>query len=205
MNNHAPPLDRFYPIVPDAGWVERIVPLGVKLVQLRLKDADAHRIRHEITRALTVCRAHQCQLVVNDHWQAAIECRADYVHLGQEDLAAADLAAIRRAGMRLGLSSHSLEELAIARAANPDYIALGPVYPTTLKAMKWAPQGLHNVGVWADLIRPMPLVAIGGLTLERAPAVMAAGAASIAVVTDFVMHPDPEARVKAWLAAGAVG
>lgn len=194
-------LDRFYPIVPDAVWVERIVPLGVRLVQLRLKDADTQRIRGEITRSLAVCRAHGCQLIVNDHWREAIDCGADYLHLGQEDLAAADLAAIRRAGLRLGVSSHTLDELAIARAANPDYIALGPVYPTTLKVMKWAPQGLDRVRQWADAIAPLPLVAIGGLTPERAPGIIAAGASSIAVVTDFLMHADPDARIRTWLAA----
>jgi thiamine-phosphate pyrophosphorylase len=194
-------LDRFYPIVPDAAWVERIVPLGVRVVQLRLKDAGADRIRAEITRSLTVCRVHDCQLIVNDHWREAIDCGTDYVHLGQEDLAAADLAAIKRAGLRLGLSSHTLEELETARAAKPDYIALGPVYPTTLKVMRWAPQGLDRVRQWADIIAPLPLVAIGGLTPERAPGVIAAGASSIAVVTDFLMHAEPETRIRAWLDA----
>lgn len=193
-------LDLFYPIVPDASWVARIVPLGVKVVQLRLKDDDGWRIRREIAASLEACIAHDCQLIVNDHWREAIAIGADYVHLGQEDLAAADLAVIKAAGLRLGLSSHSHDELAVARAAEPDYIALGPIYETKLKAMTWPPQGLDRVREWATAIAPMPLVAIGGLTPERAPGVIAAGAASVAVVTDFLTHPDPEGRIATWLA-----
>lgn len=193
-------LDRFYPIVPDAAWVVRIVPLGVKTVQLRVKDADAETIAREISAALAVCRSHGCQLIVNDFWREAIDLGADYIHLGQEDLAEADLAAIRKAGIKLGISTHTHEELRIALAAEPDYVALGPIYETTLKAMKYAPQGLDRIGEWKSLIR-CPLVAIGGITLERAPGVFAAGADSIAVVTDIVAHPEPERRIEKWLAA----
>lgn len=191
---------RFYPIVPDAAWVERIVPLGVKTVQLRIKDADADTLAREISAALTACRAHGCQLIVNDFWREAIALGADYIHLGQEDLAEADLAAIRKAGMKLGISTHTHEELRIALAAEPDYVALGPIYETTLKAMKYDPQGLARIGEWKNLIR-CPLVAIGGITLERAPGVFAAGADSVAVVSDIIAHPEPERRIGQWLAA----
>ncbi len=193
-------LDRFYPIVPDAAWVARIVPLGVKAVQLRVKDAGEAEIRAQIAAALDTCRRHGCTLVVNDYWREAIDLGAEFVHLGQEDLVDADLAAIRKAGIRLGISTHTPEELEIALAASPDHVALGPIYETTLKVMKYAPQGLDRIGEWKRLIR-CPLVAIGGITLERAPAVFAAGADSIAVVTDVIKHPDPEARVRDWLAA----
>jgi thiamine-phosphate pyrophosphorylase len=193
-------LHKFYPIVPDAAWVARIVPLGVKTVQLRVKDADEERVAREISSALAICRAHDCQLVVNDYWRQAIDLGADLVHLGQEDLAVADLAAIRKAGIKLGISTHTHEELRIALAAEPDHVALGPIYETTLKVMKYAPQGLARIGEWKSLIA-CPLVAIGGITLERAPAVLAAGADSIAVVTDIIANPDPERRVRDWLAA----
>ena len=126
---------------------------------------------------------------------------ADYVHLGQEDLAAADVAAIKQAGLKLGISTHSEEELAIALAAKPDYVALGPIYETRLKVMKWAPQGLERIREWKRRIGSLPLVAIGGITPERAPGVMAAGADSVAVITDFVTHPDPEARIREWVAS----
>jgi thiamine-phosphate pyrophosphorylase len=202
-------MHRFYPILPDSAWLARLAPLGLKVVQLRVKDAAKAVVRREIAESLKICADHGCQLIVNDYWREAIELGADYIHLGQEDLAAADLPAIRNAGLRLGLSTHSVEELSCALAAAPDYVALGPVYETTLKVMKWAPQGLARVGEWRQRLRAtspvVPLVAIGGVTLERAAEVFAAGAESIAVVTDVVKSPDPEARVRAWLAAAAPG
>jgi thiamine-phosphate pyrophosphorylase len=193
-------LDIFYPIVPDLAWLERIVPLGIRTVQLRLKDAAPEIVRREIAAGLDLCSRHGCQLIVNDYWQEALAGGADFVHLGQEDLAGADVARLQAGGMRLGISTHSLEELAVALAAKPDYVALGPIYETRLKAMKWAPQGLGRVAEWKRRIGGLPLVAIGGLTPERADAVVAAGAGSIAVVTDIVAHADPEARVRLWLA-----
>lgn len=196
-------LDRFYPIVPDIDWLARLVPLGPRIIQLRLKDADAAEVRRQIARSLEICRAHGCQLVVNDYWREAIALGAEAVHLGQEDLAAADIAAIKDAGLRLGLSTHSEEELDTALAAAPDYIALGPIYETRLKVMKWAPQGLDSIRHWKSRIGSMPLVAIGGITPERAPGVIAAGAQSCAVITDFFTAADPEARFRIWLAWAA--
>jgi len=192
-------IDRFYPVLPDIDWLERLVPLGVRFVQLRLKDAPADEVRRQISRAMALCADHGAQLVVNDYWREAIDLGADFVHLGQEDLAAADVPAIRDAGIRLGVSSHDHDELAKALAVEPDYVALGPVYETRLKKMKWAPQGLDRIREWKEAL-PCPLVAIGGITVERAPDVLAAGADSIAVVTDLVTHPDPEARTREWLA-----
>jgi thiamine-phosphate pyrophosphorylase len=191
-------IDRFYPVLPDIHWLERLVPVGARFVQLRLKDAPAAEVRSQISRAMALCAAHGAQLVVNDYWRAAIDLGADFVHLGQEDLAAADVAAIREAGIRLGVSSHDHDELAKALAVAPDYVALGPIYETKLKKMKWAPQGLDRVREWKEAL-PCPLVAIGGITVERAPDVLAAGADSIAVVTDLVTHSDPEARTREWL------
>jgi len=193
-------LDRFYLIVDRAAWLPRFLPLGLKLVQLRTKTDDAALRRAEIAEAIALCRAAGATLVVNDFWRDAIDLGADWVHLGQEDLVEADVPAIRRAGIRLGLSTHSHEELDRALAADPDYVALGPVYPTTLKVMPWAPQGLDRVGEWKRLAG-RPLVAIGGVTLERAPGVYAAGADSIAVVSDVLQAADPEARCAAWLGA----
>jgi thiamine-phosphate pyrophosphorylase len=193
-------LDVFYPILPDAGWLRRLAPLGVRTVQLRIKNASPDEIRRQIAESIEVCIHHRCQLIVNDHWREAIAVGADYIHLGQEDLAEADLPTIKARGLRLGLSTHSHEELAVALAAEPDYVALGPIYETKLKVMKWAPQGLERISEWKARIGDLPLVAIGGLTPERAPAVLAAGAHSVAVITDFMTHPDPEARVRSWLA-----
>lgn len=189
----------FYPIVPDIAWMERIVPLGVSTVQLRLKDAAVDEVQAQIARSLDVCRTHGCQLIVNDYWREAIAMGADYVHLGQEDLAGADVAAIKAAGVKLGISTHSEEELEAALDAAPDYIALGPIYETKLKAMKWQPQGLERIAQWKRRIGKLPLVAIAGLTPERAPGVKAAGADSLAVITDFYTHAYPEGRVREWL------
>jgi thiamine-phosphate pyrophosphorylase len=191
--------DVFYPIVPDVGWLERLVPLGVQTIQLRIKDLSDEEVRSQIAAALPLTKKAGCQLIVNDHWRAAIDLGASYVHLGQEDLAAADLDALRMAGVGVGISTHSDEELETALAAGPAYIALGPIYETKLKAMKWAPQGLDRLSEWKRRIGSLPLVAIGGITPDRAGAVMSAGADSIAVITDFMSAPHPEARVRLWL------
>jgi thiamine-phosphate pyrophosphorylase len=191
-------LPRFYPIVPDAAWAGRLARVGVKLIQLRMKDVPHTAIAPAIREALVACRAYGCELVVNDYWQEAIDCGAGFVHLGQGDLQTADTAAIRRAGLKLGLSTHSHEELDRALLEEPDYIALGPIYETTLKVMPWAPQGLARIGEWKALAK-LPLVAIGGITLARAPEVFGAGADSIAVVSDVVFNPDPEQRSRDWL------
>ena len=193
-------LDRFYPIFDSAEWLERLVPLGIRLVQLRVKDRPEAELRAEIRAAKAVCEAHGCQLIVNDYWRLAIEEGCDFVHLGQEDLDGADLGAIRAAGLKLGVSTHDDGELDRALATEPDYVALGPVYPTILKKMRFGPQGLERVGEWKRRLGAMPLVAIGGLTVERAPGVLEAGADILSAVTDITLNPDPEARVKEWLA-----
>ena len=193
-------LDPFYLIVDSADWIERLIPLGVKLVQLRMKDQPEEALRAHIRRAKAICAAHECQLIINDYWRIAIEEQCDFVHLGQEDLAEADIAAIRAAGLKLGLSTHDEAELETALAAGPDYVALGPVYPTILKKMKWAPQGLERLRVWKDKVGALPLVAIGGLKPERLDGVFEQGADSAAVVTDITLNADPEARTREWIA-----
>lgn len=192
-------LDIFYPIVPDVTWLERLVPLGVRTVQLRLKDATDSEIERQVRESLAICAQNDCQLIVNDHWQSAIALGADYIHLGQEDIADADVPTIKAAGLKLGISTHNQEELDIALAVDPDYIALGPIYETILKKMKWSPQGLDRLADWKARIS-CPLCAIGGLTIDRAPGVAKAGADNLAVVTDFMTHANPEQRITEWLA-----
>lgn len=189
----------FYPIVPDVDWLARIVPTGISTIQLRIKDKPRDVVRTAIAAALDLTRAHNCQLIVNDYWREAIDLGADFIHLGQEDLAAADMAAIRRKQLRIGISTHSEAEREIALACDPDYIALGPIYQTRLKAMAWAPQGLYRISEWKRAIGKTPLVAIGGITPERAPGVLNAGADSVAVITDFITHPNPVTRITTWL------
>jgi thiamine-phosphate pyrophosphorylase len=194
-------LDPFYPVVDSAAWVRRMVGVGARLVQLRVKDKPDDVVRAEVREALAVCQAAGADLVVNDFWEIAIDQKAEYLHLGQEDLAGADLAAIRKAGLRLGISTHTHEELDRALSADPHHVALGPVWPTILKQMPFAPQGLKRVTEWKRLIGARPLVAIGGLNPDRARQCLDAGADIVAVVNDVVRAADPEARAREWIAA----
>lgn len=202
-------LPRVYPVVDSAAWVQRLVSVGVRLIQLRVKDRSDSEIRAEIREAKEICAQAGAQLIVNDYWMLALAEGCDFVHLGQGDLDAADVPAIRKAGVRIGISTHSHLELARALALRPDYVALGPIYPTVLKVMPWAPQGLERITEWKQRVGDTPLVAIGGLTVERLPGVFKAGADSAAVVNDIVSNADPEARARQWLvtaeSAGASG
>jgi thiamine-phosphate pyrophosphorylase len=194
-------LPRFYPIFDNADWLERMVPLGVRLTQLRMKDRPEPETRAEIRRAKALCDRYGATLVVNDHWRIAIEEGCDWIHLGQEDLDTADIGAIRAAGLRLGVSTHDKAELARALALSPDYVALGPIWPTILKKMKWHRQGVERLTEWRARIGEIPLVAIGGLSIDRADQAFAAGADVVSVVTDITLNPDPAARVRDWLRA----
>ncbi|SHG81997.1 thiamine phosphate synthase [Cognatishimia maritima] len=196
-------LPRFYPIFDDVRWLERMVPLGVKLVQLRIKDTPMAEVKAQLQAGKDICADHDAILVVNDYWELAIELGCDWLHLGQEDLDEADLDAIRAAGLKLGVSTHDTDELDRVLAFDPDYVALGPVYPTILKKMKWHQQGLGKVTEWKERIGDTPLCAIGGMSVERAPGAFDAGADIVAAVTDITLHDDPEARVRAWLEVGA--
>jgi thiamine-phosphate pyrophosphorylase len=191
--------DRFYPVVDSVAWVARLARLGVGTVQLRAKDLDDGAALQLITDALAVTKDTPTRLVINDYWRAAIVAGAKHLHLGQEDLAEADLGAIRDAGLTLGISTHDDDELATALRARPDYIALGPIFPTTLKSMRFSPQGIPKIAEWKKRVGNIPLVAIGGIKLEHATDIFAAGADSIAVVSDVTQNADPDARVRAWL------
>jgi thiamine-phosphate pyrophosphorylase len=194
-------LDRFYPIFDGLRWLDRALPLGVKLVQLRIKDMPEAELRQVVAQARALCGAHGAVLVVNDHWRVAIETGCDWVHLGQEDLDFADLSAIRRAGLKLGISTHDHAELDRALSLSPDYVALGPVYPTILKKMKWERQGLARVAEWKRLVGDLPLVAIGGMNIDRAASAFEAGADIVSAVTDITLSDNPEARLRQWIEA----
>lgn len=191
--------DPFYPVVDSLGWVERLTKLGVGTIQLRAKDLNDGDALQIVTDALAITDGTQAKLVVNDYWRAAIVAGAKYLHLGQEDLAVADLKAIREAGLSLGISTHDEEELETALAAKPDYVALGPIFFTTLKSMRFEPQGIPKITEWKKRIGDIPLVAIGGIKFEHAAEIFAAGADSIAVVSDVTQNADPDARVRQWL------
>lgn len=188
----------FYPVVPTADWVQRLLGWGVRTVQLRIKAADhspaeiALQVRAVVQAGRAVPGA---QVFVNDHWQLALAAGAYGVHLGQEDLNTADIEALRRAGTRLGLSTHTPAELARAHAVQPSYLAIGPVYPTTLKVMPYDPVGLERLKLWAPQAAPYPVVAIGGISLERLPGVWACLGGEndgVAVVSAVTLATDPQ-------------
>lgn len=195
--------DRFYPVVDSVAWVARLALLGAGTIQLRAKNLDDSQALQIVSDALEVTKGTGAKLVINDYWRAAIVAGAQHLHLGQEDLADADLKAIRAAGLTLGISTHDDAELATALAARPDYVALGPIFPTTLKSMRFAPQGIPKIAVWKKRIGNIPLVAIGGIKFEHSADIFAAGADSIAVVSDVTQNADPDARVRQWLGASA--
>jgi thiamine-phosphate pyrophosphorylase len=191
--------DPFYAVVDTVDWVARLAKLGVGTIQLRAKDLNDADSLQKVTDAHAAVRGTQAKVVVNDYWRAAIVAGAKHLHLGQEDLVDADLNAIREAGLSLGISTHDDQELATALEAKPDYVALGPIFFTTLKSMRFEPQGIPKITEWKKRIGTIPLVAIGGIKFEHAPEIFAAGADSIAVVSDVTQNADPDARVRQWL------
>jgi thiamine-phosphate pyrophosphorylase len=190
-------------VVHSVAWVARLALLGVGTIQLRAKELNDSEALQIVSDALEITKGTATRLVVNDYWRAAIVAGAQHLHLGQEDLAGADLGAIREAKLTLGISTHDDEELAAALRAKPDYVALGPIFPTTLKSMRFAPQGIPKITEWKKRVGNIPLVAIGGIKFEQAAEIFAAGADSIAVVSDVTQNADPDARVKQWLGQDA--
>ena len=198
-----PPLKsplKFYAVVPTADWVERMVKAGADTVQLRCKTLHGDELKREIERCVAACQNSATQLFINDHWREAIEAGAYGVHLGQEDMDTADLAAIEAAGLRLGLSTHSVAELDRALSVHPSYVASGAIFPTTTKQMPTAPQGLDKLREYVRQAGGTPVVAIGGIDLNNAEAVLATGVSSLAVVRAVTEAENPEAVVKAFQA-----
>lgn len=192
-----------YGVLPTAEWVGRMARAGVPTVQLRFKSTDSAAIGREVRAAVAAVQGTSACLFINDHWRAALDAGAYGVHVGQEDLdtlAPGDLDAIRASGTRLGVSTHGYAEMVRAHAVQPSYIALGAVFPTTLKKMATAPQGLARLGAYVRLMRAYPLVAIGGISEDLFPAVRATGVGSVAVVRALVNAPDPEAAARRLLA-----
>jgi len=188
----------FYPLADSADWLRRLLPLGVTTAQLRIKDKTGAELENEIRAAIAVGREYNCRLFINDHWEIAIKHKAYGIHLGQEDIEAADIAAIVKSGLRLGLSTHSYAELARAVACQPSYHALGPIFQTSSKVLRFGAQGLDTLCNWRRMLNGQ-LVAIGGITLENAREVLGAGATGIAVISDVSQNANPEARTREWL------
>jgi thiamine-phosphate pyrophosphorylase len=192
-------LDPFYLVVDSADWCARMLPCGVRLIQLRIKDRSETDVRREIIRAREFCAAYGAQFVVNDHWRLAIELGCNFVHLGQSDLEDADIGAIRAAGLKFGVSTENDSELEKALALGADCIALQPIFDTSSKKIDGPPRGLPMIGAWKKRMGNLPLVAIGGVTLEGAQAVYEAGADCAAVIGDVVGAAEPEQRARAWV------
>jgi thiamine-phosphate pyrophosphorylase len=185
-----------YAVLPDAAWVGRMARAGVPTVQLRFKSGDATAIAREVRTAVQAVQGTGALLFINDHWQAAIDAGAYGIHLGQEDLDALnteELHSLRASGLRLGVSTHGYAEMVRADVVGPSYIAMGAVFPTTLKKMATSPQGVGRLGMYARLLRHYPQVAIGGIGAEQFGQVLATGVRSIAVVRALVNAADPEA------------
>jgi thiamine-phosphate pyrophosphorylase len=185
-----------YAVLPDAEWVKRMANAGVPTVQLRFKSSDPRAVRQEIEAAVRAVEGTSSLLFINDHWEAAIDAGAYGLHLGQEDLAQAPLERIRASGIRLGVSTHGYAEMLLADQVSPSYLALGAVFPTTLKRMATAPQGTGRLQAYARLMQAYPLVAIGGIDQDKLPDVMRSGVGSVAVVRAIIGSPDPEAAAK---------
>lgn len=199
------PTPGIYPIVDNLAQLQLMLDAGARILQLRIKsDVVSDTVHNDILRATRMAESYpQCQLFINDHWRVALEAGAYGVHLGQEDLLTADLDALQRAGIRLGVSSHAFWEVARALGMGPSYVACGPLFPTRAKAMPWIPQGIANLHYWTRLI-PHPVIGIGGVTLDRLPAIRQTGCAGASVIQAIVGDADPVAAFaglqKAWLA-----
>jgi len=195
-----------YAVLPDAQWVGRMARAGVPTVQLRFKSTEAAAVAHEVQAAVEAVRGTGALLFINDHWQAALAANAYGVHLGQEDLDALttdELQRLRASGMRLGVSTHGYAEMVRADAVSPSYIAMGAVFPTTLKKMATAPQGVARLAAYARLLRGYPQVAIGGIDAERWPAVLATGVGSVAMVRALIAAANPESTAAGLIRAVA--
>lgn len=192
----------FYPIVDSVAWLEKLLPLGIKTAQLRIKHLQGSALENAIRESIQLAKQYNCRLFINDYWQLAIQHGAYGVHLGQEDLDTADCHAIARAGLRLGISTHSDWEIARAHAFKPSYIAIGPIYPTQSKPMAFAPQGLSRLQQWCRSVN-YPVVAIGGINEQRLPEVLLTGVSGVAVISAITQTSEPIAAGKRWLEAVA--
>lgn len=196
-NTPFPPTERYlglYPVVDSVEWIERLLNAGVTTIQLRIKDKQNDEVRDAIRQAIALGKQHNARLFINDYWQLAVELGAYGVHLGQEDLETTDLVAIHQAGLRLGVSTHDEHELAIAKSVRPSYIAMGHIFPTETKVMPSSPQGLETLKSMVEATPDYPTVAIGGISIDKVPAVLATGVGSVALVSAITKADD-------WLAA----
>lgn len=194
-----------YPVVDSVEWIERLLDAGVRTIQLRIKDKTDDAVEADVIAAIALGKRYAARLFINDYWRLAIKHQAYGVHLGQEDLETTDLAAIRHAGLRLGVSTHDDMEIDVALAVRPSYIALGHVFPTQTKQMPSSPQGLQQLAAHIKRLGDYPTVAIGGISLARAPAVLETGVGSVAVVSAITQAEDWRKATAQLLALAGAG
>lgn len=187
-----------YPVVNRFEWVKKLIPLGVKTIQLRIKDLSGQELEREIQQSITLANEHQVRLFVNDYWELAIRYGAYGVHVGQASLSKTDFIAINQANLRLGISTHSYFELAKAMTYRPSYVALGAIYPTTSKLISFPPQGLNTLARWRRLV-PCQLVAIGGISISRLPEVLSTGVDGVAMISAITNADDLKADTQRML------
>lgn len=188
----------FYPIVDCFDWVEKLVQWGVRTIQLRIKEMPIKALEHSIKKSIQLCKKENVRLFINDYWELAIQYQAYGVHLGQEDIETADLEAIEKSGLRFGVSTHCFYEIARAHAYSPSYLALGPIYETNTKKMRFKPQGLEQLTYWTKLLN-YPLVAIGGINPRRVSKILSAGANGVSVISSVTKNKNPEQTVQFFL------
>lgn len=179
-----------YPLVDSSAWVKKLLDLGVSTIQLRIKNKEGAALEREIKDSIAVARAAQARIFINDYWELAIRHAAYGIHLGQEDLDKADIIAVHESGLRLGVSSHSFTEVDRCLALKPSYVAFGPIFPTTSKILPYDPQGTDKLAHWIEQIS-YPVVAIGGINLERLPKVLETGVNGVAVIAAITQAQDP--------------
>jgi thiamine-phosphate pyrophosphorylase len=174
---------------------------GARFLQIRAKHASSAWLLETAETVVALAHAADAIVIVNDRADIARLSGADGVHLGQEDLAASAARLILGEGSIVGLSTHTPEQLQAARLEPVSYLAIGPVFTTSTKATGYGGVGLERVRRAAAVLGEdrTPLVAIGGITLETAPDVIRAGAASVAVISDLLSTGDPASRVRAYV------
>lgn len=194
-----------YPVVDSVDWIERLLKLGIKTTQLRIKDSSQPDLEQQIEQAIRLGEQYQAQVFINDYWQLAVKHGAFGVHLGQEDIEESNLTALSKAGIKLGLSTHGYYELLRIVQIAPSYIALGHIFPTTTKDMPSRPQGLVRLALYQRLIDTIPYseqtlgyptVAIGGIDQSTAPLVWECGVSSLAVVRAITLAESPKVAIE---------
>ncbi|WP_426359360.1 thiamine phosphate synthase [Pseudocolwellia sp. HL-MZ19] len=196
MNNTGEQKLGLYPVIDSLYWLKRLLPLGLQIIQLRIKNKTEAELDAIIAEAVELAKPYQTRLFINDYWQLAIKHGAYGVHIGQEDLQTTPIEQIHKAGIRLGISTHGCYEFLLAQQLKPSYLAIGAIYPTKTKNMTGQIQGVANLAELLNLATDIPVVAIGGINHERAPEVLATGVDSIAVVTGITEAESPEESVR---------